>query len=188
VAFAIETGPLVPAISVVLAYAENEPAATSFARGGRSGALSPLAAEIFPKEMSTPATPAVERAFAKFASHRENLAGDPSRMVRQAQRELSRPRSLILFDWELNICDGVSEAESDGFFSESNFPPWDYWLAILRARSDRMLLLSFVPSFAGAAADRGISVTAYDDLAWCKPRSLAVIPLPWGEAWSEGAV
>ncbi len=151
---------------------------------GRSPVLESAAADVFPEEMSTPAGAAVVEAFEAFRTLRQAETRGAAPQPNVVRSEISRPRSLLLFDWELNVCDGVGEAESDGFVTEANFPPWDFWLGIV-GTSNEMRLLSFVPAALAEAADRAVGVTAYDDLIWCDASCGRVLLKSPGEVWAR---
>jgi len=65
------------------------------------------------------------------------------------------------------VFDGVSQAESRGFFDEHDLPPWDLWLGYGRDPADnRWKLVAWVPAEYVGDAQRGIDVNAFECLSW----------------------
>jgi hypothetical protein len=92
----------------------------------------------------------------------------------QGRRESGRPRQLgsgrlLLYFPDEEGTDGMSEAETEGFFDLHDAPPWDTWVAMLEdaaAGSRGPHLVAWIPAVFFARAQAGIDVNALDDIAW----------------------
>jgi hypothetical protein len=116
---------------------------------------------------------------------------DPDELVcnigrdRQAAAGTCRPRSpfpipgrFLLHFPDENLCDGIAEYASDGFFDVFNVPPIDTWVSwfIERGRRavERPYLLCYAPSWALRSADAGIDVNPEACIMWLDQSDVAL--------------
>ena len=77
---------------------------------------------------------------------------------------------LLVYHPYANLADGAAEAESYGFFSIDNEPPWDTWLAFFSDGKDDLsygsYLLAWVPPQMIDLANAGINVNPEVCILW----------------------
>jgi hypothetical protein len=81
---------------------------------------------------------------------------------------------ILAFDPQQSLSDGAAAAESGGFFSDDNMPPWDCWLMFVEETPrypDRWTefdsyLLCWIPSSVVRMAARAIEVNPEQCLRW----------------------
>ncbi|WP_407156062.1 hypothetical protein [Bradyrhizobium sp. STM 3557] len=78
-------------------------------------------------------------------------------------------RLLALFPDDSLAC-GVAEAETEGFLTSDNVPPWDTWVAYLYEDSRTQYLVSWVPGSLVRMVDSGIRVIPEECAGWVDER------------------
>jgi len=78
-------------------------------------------------------------------------------------------RLLAFFPDESLAC-GVANAETQGFFTDSNEPPWDTWVAYLYENHEVNYLVSWVPHSMVRTVDGGIRVIPEECVGWVDER------------------
>ncbi len=78
---------------------------------------------------------------------------------------------LIVYFPDFDMCDGLAESESRGFFDVYNTPPWDTWVAFVSEQSETEkypsnYLIAWVPPEFIKLADAGINVNAERCIEW----------------------
>jgi hypothetical protein len=103
-------------------------------------------------------------------------------VARQRRRALgggkhSLPKRIYWFEGRLlayfpdeNLACGVAEAETGGFLTVDNVPPWDTWLAYLHEDDRATCLVSWVPGKMTRIVDSGIKVNPENCFDWVHVR------------------
>lgn len=98
-------------------------------------------------------------AFAEFTQVRSRSLGGRSDSQdvtwQDVDRELLRPRSLLVYDWGTTLFAGAPEQVSEGFLDVDDKAPWDTWVAVVTG-AERPWLLSWVPAWAQEFIDEAI--------------------------------
>lgn len=124
---------------------------------------------------------------------RSELVGQLSvqrrRLLADAE-DLTRPRlpvsfvgRILLFDFDLQLADGLSMSESGGFFDVLDTPGWDTWVWYEFGPEDvardytRSHLVAWVPPGLVDLAERGVWANPMDCLWWANDPRLEREPL-----------
>ncbi len=73
---------------------------------------------------------------------------------------------ILMVEYDLNIADGASAVESEGFVDEMDFPPIDTWFYRAHNGNNGWVLFSWVPQQFTSFADKAIAVHFLNILHW----------------------
>lgn len=149
----------------------------------RSVELAAHAAKVFPKSCHTKYSDDVGAAFQRFKNCRQSLVASPNAVA--AAAELSRPRTLLAFNWRSSLFDGAATPLTHGFVNDDYMPAWDSWLHIVGVQDldyDQCCLISWVPDWLAAHVNDGIAHDPAESMSWCNVDSAGEIAISgWGE-------
>jgi hypothetical protein len=77
---------------------------------------------------------------------------------------------LLAYFPDENLACGVAEAETQGFFTVDNVPPWDTWVAYLHEDQQTNYLVSWVPGPLTRIVDGGVRVIPEECVGWVDER------------------
>jgi hypothetical protein len=77
---------------------------------------------------------------------------------------------LLTYFPDENLACGVAEAETGGFLTVDNVPPWDTWVAYLYEGDQASYLVSWVPGKMTTVVDSGIHVNPEKCFDWADRR------------------
>lgn len=155
-------------------------------RAFRSNRLMPLAKAVFPRSCHTELSNDVLVAFERFADERKILVAGRTIDEAIVQAELSRPKSILITDWNKSLFDGALTPETRGFIDEDGMPPWDCWLGIRPVANSvtGSCLVSWVPQWLSDEVDFGIRVDAAECLSWAEfAMDDHIAVKQWGASW-----
>ena len=72
---------------------------------------------------------------------------------------------ILVYEPDMNIFDGLSEAETKGYVDVNDCPPWDTWVGYIASVETRWVL-SWVPSTAISLVNEGAEVNCTDCFYW----------------------
>lgn len=149
----------------------------------RSSTLAAHAARAFPDSCHTKYSAKMADAFAEFTRHRTSQV--TTAIQDNAAAELTRPRSLLAFNWRSSLFDGAATPQTLGFLNDDYMPPWDTWLHIVCISEldyDPYCLISWVPQSLAGEINSGIVVDPAESLSWCTVSPTGTIILHgWGK-------
>jgi len=73
--------------------------------------------------------------------------------------------NILVYEPDMNISDGISEAESFGYFDTHDCPPWDTWVGYVQHPANRYLL-SWVPDSAVSLVNDGAAINCVECFYW----------------------
>ena len=150
----------------------------------RSGELRTLAHYVFPPfegfDLALPERydESMKNALNDLIAVRRSLVENKDHRRYAIPQQLWGSTALLLFDWTRSLDNGSSGSASRGYLDQSNFPPWDTWVAITENPENQKskCLLSFVPPAAQHLVNDGILV------------DLPARSLSWAEIMDDGTL
>jgi hypothetical protein len=83
---------------------------------------------------------------------------------------------LLVCEYQVSLCSGESEGDSDGFYDINDRPPWDLWIATGKQPASAGMivadpadaLFAWVPAEFVARAQAGIDANPYECIYWLR--------------------
>lgn len=94
--------------------------------------------------------------------------------------ERAREGRFLVYLPDLELFDGVAEAETSGFFDVHNTPPHDTWIAMVAGEENRRdddFLLSWVPPPFVDLVNDGIEVNPEECILWLEDLDHPIVPV-----------
>ena len=98
---------------------------------------------------------------------RRALGGGRISLQKRVYRHEGR---LLAYFPDDNLACGVAEAETGGFFTTDNVPPWDTWIAYLHEERQTNYLVAWVPGPMTTMVDGGVRVIPEECVGWVDER------------------
>ncbi|MBX3435037.1 MAG: hypothetical protein KF847_17100 [Pirellulales bacterium] len=153
----------------------------------RSADLESYAQQTFPESCHTQFSESVELAFKGFVNARRKLVGGELPSDELVTAELSRPKSILVVDWEGSLFDGAVTPETEGFIDDDCMPGWDSWLTLADVPTShgKKCLICWVPEELAEKVNFGVSVDAASCMSWLKVNQNGGMSLVgWGRSVS----
>lgn len=153
----------------------------------RSADLKSYAQQVFPESCHTSFSESVEGAFEGFVDARRKLVGGELPFEERITAELSRPKSILVVDWESSLFDGAVTPETEGFIDDDCMPGWDSWLALADVPSShgKKCLICWIPEELSEKVNFGIEVDAASCMSWLSvTRNGGMSLVGWGRSVS----
>jgi hypothetical protein len=158
----------------------------------RSPELSDAARWVFPDQNGSDLARAASK-ITDFVHLRKSLlrsrSGERKWTTSQAEQEVDRPQSLLLFRPAYSLFDGAATPASDGFINDEYFPPWDTWLTMVRwspTGYGNLGLLTWVPHCVVARVNEAMVVDPGSCLCWVWSDGAQLWRRDWGAPWQVG--
>lgn len=127
-----------------------------------------------------------------------NLADQRAKLLRQAGQLPNMPAQdlaggrLLIYAPDENLCDGLAEEESAGFFDINNTPAWDTWICYVQEQQNpnpyfgsfRGYLIAWIPPALMDLAEGGIRVNPEQCIDWLDSAEMRVV---WPETFTQAA-
>lgn len=88
-----------------------------------------------------------------------------SERLTETSESLSNDGRLLAVELPATMFDGVANSVSEGFFDDSDAPPWDTWLKVVMV-GETGYLLSWIPSTCYQQANAGIDANGEQCIKW----------------------